>query len=267
MYKLVAIDIDGTLVNDNKELTQKTIRAIKEAKENNVKIVLSSARAFVKIRDYLKELNLVEENQYTITFNGAVVVENKSEKVLFSNKFTSEEIYELIDISRKLDTNIFLYTMNSAYTEKVPSIIKNSKSFKNTKIENVNFNDINFRDNAIYKILFIDDYDKILKLRKELPQRLVKKYEITNSIPECLEFVNKGITKSKALNFICEKCNINNTEVVAIGDGDNDLQMINFAGLGVAMGNATAYLKEKSDYVTLSNNEDGVAKVIEEFIL
>lgn len=120
MYKLVAIDIDGTLVNDNKELTQKTINAIKEAKENDVKIVLSSARAFVKIRDYLKELNLIEENQYTITFNGAVVVENKSEKVLFSNEFTSEEIYELIDISRKLDTNIFLYTMNSAYAEEVP---------------------------------------------------------------------------------------------------------------------------------------------------
>lgn len=215
----------------------------------------------------MKELDLIEENQYAITFNGAVVVENMSEKVLFSNKFTSEEIYELIDISRKLNTNVFLYTMNSVYAEKIPSIIQNSKSFKNTKIENVEFKNINFEENSIYKILFVDDYDKILKIRKELSQKLVQKYEITSSIPECIEFVNKGITKSNALNFICDKCNINNTEVIAIGDGDNDLQMINFASLGIAMGNATAYLKKQAGYVTLSNNNDGVAKVIEEFIL
>ena len=105
------------------------------------------------------------------------------------------------------------------------------------------------------------------KIKQKLPQELYQKYEITSSVPEYIEFVKKGITKSKALDFICQKCNIHKSEVIAIGDADNDLEMINFAGLGVAMGNATNSLKEKADYITSSNNDDGVAKVIEKYIL
>ena len=186
---------------------------------------------------------------------------------MLSNKFDVEEIWELINLAGKFKTSIFLYSMNNVFVEEVPRIIETSKSFKNVKLDLIKFEDINFIKNNIYKILFVNDYDKITEVRKKIPKEFLQKYEITSSIPECIEFVKKGITKSKSLQFICEKCNIEKSGVIAIGDADNDLEMINFAGLGVAMGNATDSLKEKADYITNSNNDDGVANVIEKYIL
>lgn len=233
MYKLVAIDVDGTLVNDDKKLTQRTIDSIKKASQKDIKIVISSARSFYWLKNYLEQLELIKNNQYTIynMFNGAVIIENKNQKIMLSNNFDIEEIWELINLANKLNTSIFLYSIN------------------------------------IYKIFFVNDYEKIAKIRKTVPKELSEKYEITNSIPECIEFVKKGITKSKSLQFICEKCNIKNSEVIAIGDANNDTEMINFVGIGVAMGKAEVSLKEKADDITSSNNHDGVAKVIEKYIL
>lgn len=267
MYKLVAIDVDGTLVNDEKILTQRTIETIKRATKNNIKIVVSSARSFYRLKGYLEQLGLIEDNQYTIAFNGATILENKSQNVLFSNNFEEEEVNELINLADKLKTSIFLYSMNNVFTEKVPTIVEQSKNFKNVKFDKVKLKNINLNKDSIYKILFVDEYDNILKMRKNLPKEICIKYSVTSSIPECIEFVKNGITKSKALDFLCKRCNIKKSEVIAIGDGDNDLEMIDYAGLGVAMGNATDSLKEKADYVTSSNNHDGVAEAIEKYIL
>lgn len=267
MYKLVAIDVDGTLVNDDKKLTNRTIEAIKKASKENVKIVISSARSFYRLKDYLEKLDLLKDEQYTICFNGAVIVQNKTKKTLCSYNFEIEEINELVNIAEKLKTNILLYSMDNVFTEQFPKVIENTKSFRNVKFDIVNFKEKDFKKDKIYKILLVNNSDNILKIRRELPKELLEKYEITSSIPECIEFVKKGITKSNALNNICEKCNINKSEVIAIGDADNDIQMIDFAGLGVAMENATDLLKEKADYITSSNNNDGVGEVIEKYIL
>ncbi len=267
MYKCVAIDVDGTLVNDDKKLTQRTIDSIKMAIQKDIKIVVSSARSFYRLKDYLEQLQLIKNNQYTICFNGAIIIENKNEEVMLSNNFDTEEIWELISLANKFKTSIFLYSMNNVFVEKVPRIIENSKNFKNVKLDLLKFEGINFDKDKIYKILFVDDYDKVTEIKKKISKEFLQKYEITSSIPECIEFVKKGITKSKSLQFICEKCNIEKSEVIAIGDADNDLEMINFAGLGVAMENATDSLKEKADYITNSNNDDGVANVIEKYIL
>ena len=267
MYKLVAIDVDGTLVNDDKKLTQGTIDSIKNAVQRDIKIVISSARSFYRLKNYLEQLDLMKDNQYTICFNGAVIIENKNQNVILSNNFNVEEIWELINLANKFNTPIFLYSMNNVFVEEIPKIIQSSKSFKNVKLDLVKFKTIDYNKDAIYKILFVNDYDDIAKIRKQIPKELYEKFEITSSTPERIEFVKKGITKSNSLQFICKKCNIKQSEVIAIGDADNDIDMINFAGLGVAMGNAQNSLKEKANYITRSNNDDGVADVIEKYIL
>ena len=263
MYKLVAIDVDGTLVNDDKRLTKRTIDSIKKAIQIDTKIVISSARSFYRLKNYLEQLGLIKDNQYTICFNGAVIIENGKKNIILSNNFDIEEIWELINLAGKFNTPIFLYSMNSVFVEQVPKVIETSKSFKNVKLDLLKFNTINFNRNNIYKILFVNDYDNITDIKKKIPE----KYEITSSIPECIEFVKKGTTKSKSLQFICRKCNIKQSEIIAIGDADNDLEMINFAGLGVAMGNAHDSLKIHANYVTGSNNDDGVADVIDKYVL
>lgn len=267
MYRLVAIDVDGTLVNDEKNLTQRTIETIKKAVENNTRVVVSSARSFYRLKGYLEQLGLIEDNQYTISFNGAVIVENKSQKLLSSINFQEKEVLGLIEMAKSFKTPISLYAMNCLITEEIPEILKNNKHFSNVNFRISKFEEIDFNKECIYKIVFVNEPENIMKIKRELSKELYEKYEITSSVPEYIEFVKKGITKSKALDFICKKCNIKKSEVIAIGDADNDLEMINFAGLGVAMENATDSLKEKADYVTSSNNHDGVAKVIERYIL
>ncbi len=167
MYKLVAIYVDGTLVNDDKKLTQKTIDSIKKASQKNIKIVISSARSFYRLKDYLGQLELIKDNQYTICFNGAVIIENKNQEIMLSNKFDVEEIWELINLAGKFKTSIFLYSMNNVFVEEVPRIIETSRSFKNVKLDLIKFEDINFIKNNIYKILFVNDYDKITEIRKK----------------------------------------------------------------------------------------------------
>ena len=133
----------------------------------------------------------------------------------------------------------------------------------------VNFDDMDFseKQNYIYKVCFIDKPEKIIEKRKQISEEILKKYEITSSVPEYLEIVKKGIKKSEAIKVVLEKYHIQQDEVMAIGDGENDVEMLEFAGLGIAMENAKEEVKRFANDVTTSNNHDGVANAIEKYIL
>lgn len=268
MYKLIATDLDGTLVTDDKNLTDRTVENVKKALKKNVKIMITSARAFYRLERYIDELDLRKENQYTICFNGAIIVENITGKVLYSKNLDKEEVSELIGLGKQLNVPIMLYSKNANWVEEMPEVIQKNKNSKgmNIKIENFDKIDFNEEENYIYKIVFMDKPEKIIEIRKNLSKEIIDKYEVTSSVPEYIEFVKKGIKKSKAIKFIMDKCKIKQKEIMAIGDGENDVEMLRFAGLGVAMENANNYVKENADYITTSNNDDGVGKVIEKFI-
>ena len=269
MYKLIATDLDGTLVTDDKNLTDRTIENVKKALKKNVKIMISSARAFYRLERYIDELDLRRENQYTICFNGAMIVENITGEVLYSKNLDKQEVNELISLGKQLNVPIMLYSKNAHSAEEIPEVIQKNKNSKglNLKIENFNKLDFDKEENYIYKIVFMDKPERIIEIRNNLSKEIINQYEVTSSIPEYIEFVKKGIKKSEAIKFIMNKCKIEQEEVIAIGDGENDIEMLRFAGLGVAMGNADNYVKENADYITTSNNDDGVGNVIEKFIL
>ena len=263
VYKLVAIDCDGTLLNDQKELTERTINSIKNASQK-VKIVISTARSFYRVEEYLRKMNLLKNDQYTICLNGGCIVNNGNQKEIESHTFIKDDIEELIQLSRKLGTQISLYAYNRLIVEKIPERFKNNKkiNFEIVKTEQLEIDKYN-----IYKIVFVDKPEKIIKMRKELDKKVLEKYEVTSSIPEYIEFVPKGITKQKSLENLCNILGIEKREVIAIGDAENDIEMIQFAGLGIAMENAGNIVKEIADDITDSNNEDGVAKAIEKYIV
>ena len=269
MYKLIATDLDGTLVTDDKNLTDRTIENVKKALKKNVKIMISSARAFYRLERYIDELDLRRENQYTICFNGAMIVENITGEVLYSKNLDKQEVNELISLGKQLNVPIMLYSKNAHCAEEIPEVIQKNKNSKglNLKIENFNKLDFDKEENYIYKIVFMDKPERIIEIRNNLSKEIINQYEVTSSIPEYIEFVKKGIKKSEAIKFIMNKCKIEQEEVIAIGDGENDIEMLRFAGLGVALGNADNYVKENADYITTSNNDDGVGNVIEKFIL
>ena len=270
MYKLVAIDLDGTLVTDEKELTPKTMKAIKEASQKGVKIMISSGRSFYRLEKYIDALDLRKENQYTICFNGGMIVENTTKEMIYSKNLDAEEVKELIQLGKTLGLPIVIYSRDTHYTEQVPEVMqKNSKNLKGMNLKIVNFNEMNFeeKENYIYKICFIDKPEIIIEKRKEIPKEIMEKYEITSSVPEYIEIVKKGIKKSEAIKVVMDKYDIKQNEVMAIGDGENDVEMLSFAGLGIAMENAMDDVKEFANDVTTSNNHDGVANAIEKYIL
>ena len=270
MYKLVAIDLDGTLVTDEKELTKKTVEVIKEASKKGVKIMISSGRSFYRLERFIDALDLRKENQCTICFNGGMIVENKTKEMLYSKSLDAEEVEELIQLGKALRLPIMIYTRDTHYVETIPEVVrKNTKNLKGMNLKVVNFNQINFKkpENYIYKVCFIDKPEKIIEKRKQISEEILKKYEITSSVPEYLEIVKKGIKKSEAIKVVMEKYDIKQDEVMAIGDGENDVEMLEFAGLGIAMENASDFVKGFANDVTTSNNHDGVANAIEKYIL
>ena len=193
MYKLIATDLDGTLVTDDKNLTDRTVENVKKALKKNVKIMITSARAFYRLERYIDELDLRKENQYTICFNGAIIVENITGKVLYSKNLDKEEVSELIGLGKQLNVPIMLYSKNANLVEEMPEVIQKNKNSKgmNIKIENFDKIDFNEEENYIYKIVFMDKPEKIIEIRKNLSKEIIDKYEVTSSVPEYIEFVKK----------------------------------------------------------------------------
>ena len=246
--KAIILDLDGTLLDDNKKISYKTTEYLKQIK-NKVKIILASARQFGTIKPYLENLDLLEENNYTICFNGSLIVNNK-ESEIFSLCIDKSVIIKIDDfiLENKIDWTYYLYDSRLLRND-----VSNIDEFVNK--------------NKIYKIVGISTPDVINKIRSNLPKEVLDNLEITSSELNRIEFVNKGMTKVKAIELLLNKLDIDKENVVAIGDGDNDIDMIKYVGYGIAMSNAPEIVKENADIVTkFSNNEEGVYYTIKELL-
>lgn len=245
MIKAIVLDVDGTLLNQQKEIDRPTINKLIELSDN-VKIILASARGFYRIKKYIDKLRIDNENQYTIAYNGSVVVKNNGERMI--DVFISKSnILVLVDfIKQYSDYHWSLYSYDF-------------------KLYSNNIEDIDdfVCKNHIYKVVAEASESQIEKLRSEIPNDFFSKFEITCSELTRIEFVKKGITKVTAIQYLNELLGIQENEMVAIGDGENDIAMIEYAGVGIAMGNAPMNVKEKADYVTGNCDNNGVAEAIE----
>ena len=246
--KAIILDLDGTLLDDNKKISDKTIEFLKQIKED-IKIIPASARQFCTIKPYLEKLDLLDDNNYTICFNGSLIVNNK-EKELFSSYIDKNVVIKIDDFI--LDNNIY-WTYYLYDSRLLRNDISNIDEFVNK--------------NKIYKIVGISTPEVIDKIRNNLPKCILDNLEITSSELNRIEFVNKGMTKVKAIELLLNKLDIDKENVVAIGDGDNDIDMIKYVGCGIAMSNSPEIVKENADIVTKnSNNEDGVYYAIQELL-
>ncbi|MEG1310402.1 MAG: sugar-phosphatase [Romboutsia sp.] len=268
MYKLIALDIDGTLLNSEKKITAAVYNSIQQAKKNGTKVVLSTGRPLPGVTPLLDELNLNDDGDYVICFNGAVVQEVKTKKVISNFEMNYNDFKIIYELVKKLNTRVHINTPTSLITpHKIPSEYTELEARLNN-IPIVYKCEDEIDDNIIFcKIMIIDHPEKLKEILEVLPNYLFDKYTIVRSAPFFLEFLNKCANKGLALKSLCESINIPLEKSIAVGDEENDQHMIEFAGLGVAMGNARDSIKDISDYITSTNNDDGVAKVINKFIL
>lgn len=269
MYKLIALDIDGTLLNSKKEVTKEVFDAIQMAKKKGVKVVLSTGRPLTGVQSLLKELKLNDEENYVVTFNGGLVQEISSQDVI-SNIEMSYEDFDIIynELSKKHNVKIHINTPDSVVVpyKDAPKYSIHEANLNNIPVICMDESEIN-EDLTFCKVMLIDEPEIIDNIITKIPKEFHDKYTIVRSAPFFLEFLNKKVNKGSGLQALCNKLNIDPCEVIAVGDEENDRHMIEFAGLGVAMGNARDSIKEISNYITDNNDNHGVAKVISEFIL
>lgn len=262
-YKLIAADMDGTLLNDSGEITPKTVAAIKEAVSRGVVFTISTGRPIQGVDKYNVLLNL---NAPIITYNGAMIVRSDTREVLFSKTLLCDDALRILNIGNEMGVTMCVWADNKLYcnvrNEKVDAYKKLSD------VEPILIDDYDVLAKSVTKILWYDDPTVISKLQNQLKDVAFDKVTYCTSKPTFLEFFNCDVSKAEAMKTIGKIYGIKREEMIAIGDGYNDLSMIQFAGLGVAMANAPDGVKQQSDYITnCSNNSDGIAEVLNKFVL
>ncbi|NLX63352.1 MAG: HAD family phosphatase [Clostridiaceae bacterium] len=261
-YKLMAVDIDGTLLNDSGELTENTKNAIRKWVDKGLIFTIASGRPIQGVEKLNKELNL---DVPFITYNGAMVVMGKSKQVLYEQKLSPEDSRGIIRLGQKYNTTILIWKDNKLFVSEINDRVNKYKCISG--VEPVVANDLEqVAENGVTKILWYDEVEKIHQYQKEIGALLSVNVNFHPSRPYFMEFVDKNASKAIALEKIGLYFGIKQSEMIAVGDGYNDISMIEYAGLGVAMANSPDEVKQRADYITLSNEEDGVAHVIYKFL-
>lgn len=273
--KLIALDLDGTLFNDNGIISDKNIEYINKAILNGVEVVISTGRPFSGLP--FKQLSSTKI-KYAITTNGAGVYEIPNQKCIFGAPMDNSVSFPVIDFLLSKDIHFDIFIDGKSYSPTkclpvakqlpVPQSLKEYILTTRTRIDDIK-GFITENNLKIQKITvnFKKDENGILTDRNEVKDFLTKNPDITvvSGGYNNLEFTLKGIDKGVGLNKLAAFLNIPMESTMAIGDTENDLAIINAAAIGIAMGNATDIVKEKADYTTLSNNDSGVAEAIKHF--
>lgn len=265
-YKLLVLDIDGTLTNSKKEISAKTLEALLTIQEKGCKIVLASGRPTPGMVELAKQLKLDKYEGYMLSFNGAKVINCKTEEVVYQKVMPPSLIPLLQQEALTHQVGLVTYDKNRAVLgTKVDKYIEIE-----TRINNIGIiqpdNFCEFVDFDVNKCLMTGEPSHMEKVVIKLNEKYGDQLSIYRSEPYFIEIMPQHIDKAYSLGKLLEHLKMTKEEMIAIGDGFNDLSMIKFAGLGVAMANAQEPVKEVANYITLSNDEDGIVHVIHKFM-
>lgn len=266
MYKLVAIDIDGTLLKNDKTLSKRNRECINKAVKMGIKVVITTGRPVLGIMTYLKDLDLIGEEEYAIADNGATVYNTKDFSLIHEKALTGKDIKYIYPFMKKENTEIELHVPEGGLVEKDAGTVFVKKRMPYMELKTVDIMKDVKDDDKVFKLLVFSEADVIEDMYSNIPQEILEKYTAVRALNNMFEFMHKGSTKASGIEVLGKHLGISREEIISIGDELNDLDMIEYAGLGVAMGNAREEVKNKADFITKSNEEDGVAYAIEKFI-
>lgn len=267
-YKLLAFDMDGTILTSDKKITAATVAKLNELSRRGVYVAVSTGRALAELVEYKKEFQAV---RYGIILSGGIVYDFAEEKVLANHPVEEDMIFKLIDAGLAEDAMIHLLTLKESIASE-RDIARMSEVHMG--VYQSMFDKICLRCDDFKKfvrehpgeVIKVDLYHTSIESRNRTVER-IKNYGLNLVFAEDtnLEASPKNISKGSGLRELCEILNIDVKDCVAIGDGPNDLEILQTAGVGVAMGNAIDEIKKIADYVTDDNDHDGVVKAIEKF--
>ncbi|WP_300729411.1 Cof-type HAD-IIB family hydrolase [uncultured Bacteroides sp.] len=266
-YKLLVLDLDGTLTNSKKEITEHTLNTLIEAQEKGLKIVLASGRPTYGVAPLANKLKLDKYEGYILSYNGGEIIDWKTGELMYKNLLEPEILPYLYQCAKDNNFAIVTYENEFVITEHPDDEYVLKEAILNVMTPKKVDNFLEAIQFPVAKCLIVGEPTRLAVLEKEMYEHLKDRMGVFRSEPYFLELVPKGIDKAQSLAVLLKEIGMTKDEMVAVGDGFNDLSMIKYAGLGVAMSNAQQVVRENADFITLSNDEDGVAHVVEKFIL
>ena len=290
MYKLVAIDLDGTLLNSFGEVTENTKKALLDAKNQGVEIVLASGRPISSTKSLALELGV---DNYIISGNGAVVYDIKNEQAIYDKFLTKEQVLEVADICEENSIFYNIYTEEEVITKSLSYnvLFYHKENIKKIEEKRTHINVVQdvrkyieeSGKDKFLKITVCDEsrtiFNGIIRKLKEIGNIDIlnvehmsrKKFKIgTEEVSieyHYTEITNENVNKWTAIEYLIEKLNIDKKDVVAIGDNINDKEMIVNSGLGIVMGNSNPLMKEIGNVIVSDNNSEGVLEAFNKYIL
>ncbi|MGX7108594.1 Cof-type HAD-IIB family hydrolase [Facklamia miroungae] len=268
MIRLIAIDLDGTLLNSHKEVSSKNLQALHFAQDQGIKVVICTGRPYSTMHHLIDKIGLTSKDDYLILYNGAFVQRIYDGKVMVKEELTMRDLQswypELTRLNLPLNVldQTFVYEplayppgYESFYVGQVTTAPNQKKDFKSFGA-----------DQRFMKFVVTINEDHLSHQIPYLNQDLVKQYTLSRSHPFQLEIMKAGVSKGRALKLLADQLTIDSSDIMAIGDQMNDEDMIQYAGMGIVMANGADQLKEMADFLTLSNDQDGVAHAIYQFI-
>lgn len=264
-YKMLVLDMDDTLLNDDHIISERNKDTLIKAQEEGIKVVLASGRPTPAMLTFARELELDKFGSYIISYNGGTLIDMVDESIIFSQSLAKNEIHALSDFATENKVDIITYTSDSIISETHSKYIQVELDITKMHYDKV----ADFKQATNFdavKCILLEEPSRLQEI-KPLLEDAFPNLSISFSKPFFLEVTQTGIDKAATLAKLTETTGIKREEIIAVGNAGNDLSMVEYAGLGVWVDNVTPELRHKADVIVASNNDDGVAEVVEKYLL
>lgn len=264
-YKLIATDMDDTLLNEEHKISKENKEAIINIQKKGIKFVLASGRPTYGMYKFAKELEMDKFGGYIISFNGGQIMDMTNDEVVFQEGLSRDDIKRLYNISKELDIPMAVHINDTVWGSKDTENVRFESELCSMKFKV--FNSLEELENMdiITKCMLIDEPEKVKAVEVYMKEHHNDDYFIAISKPIFLEIANKNVSKGKTITKLGEMLNIKNEEMIAVGDGGNDIPLLEVVGMPVAVENAVEPLKKIAKFISTSNENHGLKTVIEKF--
>lgn len=266
--KLISIDIDGTLLNDSREITPAVKEAVQQASERGIYVVITTGRPATGVKKVIEDLGLVSSKQFVITHNGGMAQTTDHSKVVYHEALAWDLFKEAQAFAVSRDAYLQIESDEYAYTlDREQNVFVSQENYVVQLPLKVVDSLADMQNTSFVKAMIIGEESFIDQVQAAVPSDLSERANVVRSTPNNLEFMNRDASKGSAMLALAKSLGIKPEETMAIGDQENDVTMIRQAGIGVAMGNAVPMIQEAADVQTTDNNHDGVANAIQKYAL
>lgn len=263
-YKLIATDMDDTLLNKEHEISDKNKKSIIDIQEKGVKFVLASGRPTFAMLDFAEDLEMKKYGGYILGFNGGEIIDIADGTTIFEQALSYEDIKIIYNEAVIRNLSFLFYTEDTIYANELN--IYTGEEIELTKMNYKEIVDIDLIDiESTIKCMILGNPSELAIAQKEISAKYIDKYVVNISKPIFMEFTLKGINKGLSLKRLCQTIGIAPNDIICVGDSYNDLSMLEMAGLPIAVENAREELKNISKFITTSNNNHALKTLIDEF--